>query len=113
MSKARRPSQIYSLDTRIEAWEDGGRMCHYCDRPTPRPGTKNGYGTHFDHIVPVSHGGKHDKSNLVVCCKRCNTEKGNRPYEAFIKWRLELVEKQARRLRQLIDRMDGGESCQP
>lgn len=97
-----RPSQIYSLDERIDFWEDGGRMCHYCDRPLPRPGTKSGRATHFDHIVPVAKGGSHDKSNLVVCCKRCNREKGKRDYALFLQERREAARKQVNRLSRLL-----------
>ena len=45
-------------------------ICHYC-------------GGHFrpeelsmDHIVPVARGGRSTRGNLVVCCKKCNREKG-------------------------------------
>lgn len=31
---------------------------------------------HFDHIVPISRGGKHVRENLCVACKRCNLSKG-------------------------------------
>jgi len=44
-------------------------ICHYCGRPTlPKDLT-------MDHIVPVSRGGKTTKSNVVPCCKACNTAK--------------------------------------
>ncbi len=26
-----------------------------------------------DHVVPVSQGGSHDPSNLVTCCRACNS----------------------------------------
>ena len=44
-------------------------ICHYCRQPTP-PGDLT-----MDHIVPVSRGGKSTKSNVVPCCKECNTNK--------------------------------------
>lgn len=31
---------------------------------------------HFDHIVPISRGGKHVRENLCVACVRCNLSKG-------------------------------------
>jgi 5-methylcytosine-specific restriction endonuclease McrA len=43
--------------------------CHYCGRRVlPRELT-------MDHIVPLSRGGKTLKSNVVPCCKDCNTKK--------------------------------------
>ena len=34
-----------------------------------------------DHIVPVTHGGANDPSNLVAACWRCNLSKGDAPPE--------------------------------
>lgn len=78
------PSQLYTVDERVQVWEDGARICHYCDKKLNKPGTKSGKSTHFDHVIPESKGGSHDLSNLVVCCKRCNTEKGNKDYITFL-----------------------------
>ena len=37
----------------------------------------------FDHVVPVSQGGRKDWENIVTCCVRCNRHKGGRtPAEA-------------------------------
>ena len=44
-------------------------ICFYCkERFVPRELT-------MDHIVPVARGGKTTKSNVVPCCKECNTKK--------------------------------------
>lgn len=32
----------------------------------------------FDHVVPVSQGGKTNWKNIVSCCKDCNQKKGNK-----------------------------------
>lgn len=43
--------------------------CHYCGRPTkPEDRTK-------DHAIPLSRGGEHAPSNLVMACLHCNTSK--------------------------------------
>jgi 5-methylcytosine-specific restriction protein A len=44
-------------------------ICHYCGRPTPPKELT------MDHIVPIARGGKSTKSNVVPCCKECNTAK--------------------------------------
>src|SRR5688572_1148366 len=31
----------------------------------------------FDHIQPSSREGTGDPSNLIICCRTCNMEKGN------------------------------------
>lgn len=100
--KRRTPSQIHSLDERISVWEDAGRMCHYCDKPIPRPGTKMGKNTHLDHKIAHAKGGSDDLSNLLVSCKVCNREKGKADYEAFLSRRLEQSKKQVLRLSKLL-----------
>lgn len=44
-------------------------ICHYCKNTfTPKELT-------MDHVIPISKGGKTEKSNVVPCCKECNTKK--------------------------------------
>ena len=102
--KAKTPSQLYSLDERIQVWEDSGRMCHYCDRTLPRPGTKTGRATHLDHKHAQSQGGSDDLGNLLVCCKVCNREKGKKDYREFLIYRKEQARKQVLRLSKLLAR---------
>ncbi|MDP8959247.1 MAG: HNH endonuclease [Actinomycetota bacterium] len=44
------------------------QRCQYC-----RASAEN-----LDHVVPRSRGGSHTWENVVACCRRCNTRKGNR-----------------------------------
>ncbi len=37
-----------------------------------------------DHIIPRSHGGSHNMSNLVCACAHCNAKRGNMPYHLFV-----------------------------
>jgi 5-methylcytosine-specific restriction endonuclease McrA len=47
----------------------GRGRCHYCHRGiSPRELT-------MDHIVPLSRGGTSSRSNVVPCCKGCNSRK--------------------------------------
>ena len=40
----------------------------------------------FDHVVPVTQGGRKDWENIVTCCVSCNRKKGGRtPAEAGMK----------------------------
>lgn len=44
--------------------------CYYCqERITFKTGT-------VDHLLPVSRGGRHSKTNMVACCAPCNRSKG-------------------------------------
>ena len=45
-------------------------LCYYCQKKF----TSNELT--MDHILPVSRGGKSNKTNCVTCCKSCNSEKG-------------------------------------
>jgi 5-methylcytosine-specific restriction endonuclease McrA len=51
--------------------------CQYCAQSHPTPELT------FDHVVPVSRGGRKDWENIVTCCVSCNRKKGGRtPEEA-------------------------------
>lgn len=43
-------------------------ICQYCGRSAES----------LDHVVPRSRGGAHTWDNVVACCRRCNTLKGDR-----------------------------------
>ena len=77
---------------------DNGFKCNYCGiqlRLKGRVLSKNtkSYVVYedlytFDHIKPLSKGGTHDKDNICVCCKSCNTLKGDLDlgiFQEFIK----------------------------
>lgn len=32
---------------------------------------------HFDHIIPLSAGGRNSAENIIYCCQTCNLNKGN------------------------------------
>ncbi|MCC6361860.1 MAG: HNH endonuclease [Phycisphaerales bacterium] len=49
--------------------------CYWC-------GEKVGNLFHADHVIPLSRGGAHDPSNIVIACPTCNLRKWNRlPHE--------------------------------
>jgi 5-methylcytosine-specific restriction endonuclease McrA len=47
----------------------GEGLCYYCRRRFPARELT------MDHIVPIVRGGKSVKSNVVPCCKSCNSKK--------------------------------------
>ncbi len=57
---------------------DGGR-CFYCLRQLT-PMVKC-----LDHVVPRAEHGRNSYRNLVSCCLECNTNKGERPAEDFLR----------------------------
>ena len=61
---------------RREIIKRDGEICQYCGKDT------NGSIT-IDHIHPISKKGNDDISNLIVCCKKCNSIKSNNVLEDF------------------------------
>ena len=69
-------------------WQEQEGKCAYCGQPmiryrdiegtlfqktAPRSG---GDYCNIEHIVPLSEGGLHELSNIVLACSKCNSEKG-------------------------------------
>ncbi|MCS7263539.1 MAG: HNH endonuclease [Armatimonadetes bacterium] len=74
MVYARRPPARVRLNRRSILIRDD-YTCQYCGYHGP--------GLTIDHVIPKDKGGKTDWDNLVACCTRCNSKKGNRtPEEA-------------------------------
>lgn len=48
--------------------EDFGGLCAYCERPA----------TTYDHVIPVSKGGRTTPDNIVPACRPCNASKGTK-----------------------------------
>ena len=43
------------------------KLCFYCN---------SGVSLEFDHYIPLSAGGENSIDNVVMCCKSCNSRKG-------------------------------------
>ncbi len=57
-----------------------GNRCQYCGKDLPTSQLS------FDHVTPRSRGGRTDWGNVVTCCLKCNSKKGDRtPHEAGMK----------------------------
>lgn len=71
----RRRAKIEEGSVTKEQWEGilarYGHRCAYCRRGDVELGQ--------DHVLPLTKGGTHDPTNVVPCCRPCNTRKGNRP----------------------------------
>lgn len=51
------------------------KVCYWCGKPCKKL-------FHVDHYVPLSKGGEHSESNLVIACQACNLRKSAQdPYE--------------------------------
>jgi 5-methylcytosine-specific restriction endonuclease McrA len=61
----------------LNAWKKAARkVCYWC-------GKKCAKGYCVDHYEPLSKGGKHEISNLVIACRPCNARKSAKDPEQF------------------------------
>jgi 5-methylcytosine-specific restriction endonuclease McrA len=61
----------------LNAWKKAARkVCYWC-------GKKCEKGYCVDHYEPLSKGGKHEASNLVIACRSCNSRKSAKDPEQF------------------------------
>lgn len=74
VNKARR--ELLRLLTVAVVLRDGS-LCNYCGVPTLLSSSSGPLQRTVDHVIPVSFGGKDELSNLVLCCRSCNSRKSN------------------------------------
>lgn len=71
----RMDNELFRKNRKIVYNRDGG-ACRYC-------GKKLGRSYSVDHVIPKIQGGTSEITNLVLCCRSCNSRKGGRtPEEA-------------------------------
>jgi hypothetical protein len=63
---------------RLAIYLRDGLACGYCGEAV-----EAGAKLTLDHLTPHSHGGSNDAPNLVTCCHRCNSARGNRDWREF------------------------------
>lgn len=56
-----------------------GMICCYCDQPLAVEAVT------MEHIVPDSHRGTFNTTNLTVSCSDCNNRRGNKPFFDYCK----------------------------
>lgn len=66
----------------IKKWRQGWRslrevLCHWCKQAFAPDAC------HADHVIPLSRGGAHGLSNLVIACAACNVKKHARMPEVW------------------------------
>lgn len=63
--------------SRTSVYARDGHICQYCG------GSFKKANLTLDHVIPKSFGGKTNWTNIVTCCKACNTKKANKtPHQA-------------------------------
>lgn len=67
-----------SQKKRLAIYLRDGLACAYCCASI-----EDGAKLTLDHLTPHSKGGTNEASNLVTCCHKCNSSRGNRPWRGF------------------------------
>lgn len=73
-------SQWIRDSTRLGIYIRDGFRCVYCGRSA----RELRMGLTLDHLVPVSLGGSNAPSNLVTCCRSCNSSRRALPLWQFV-----------------------------
>lgn len=63
---------------RLAIYLRDGLACAYCGI-----GIEDGAKLTLDHLAPYSQGGCNCETNLVTCCAKCNSSRGNRDLAEF------------------------------
>jgi 5-methylcytosine-specific restriction endonuclease McrA len=71
-----------TLEEGLKILERDDYRCRYCGLDG-RASFENALTLSVDFVVPRARKGKKDPSNLVACCRPCNTIKGKRIYRSF------------------------------
>ena len=64
--------------SRLAIYLRDGMACAYCGSTV-----EDGAQLSLDHLKPHSHGGSNKPTNLVTCCSKCNSSRGNRSVRSF------------------------------
>lgn len=68
-----------SQHKRLAIYLRDGLACCYCGA-----GVTEGAQLTLDHIQPYSKGGSNHERNLITCCNKCNSSRGNRELLDFV-----------------------------
>jgi 5-methylcytosine-specific restriction endonuclease McrA len=74
--------QLYSdEEITVAVRKRDGSRCRYCGITVKWSDRRSAQGGTYDHILPISKGGKNTVANVVVACRGCNSAKRDRSIE--------------------------------
>ena len=77
MSHSQHLRQVAKFKMKRELSEAQNHRCCYCHERFSDDPTSPYYAT-IEHVIPTSHGGDDDLSNIVLACYECNHSRSNR-----------------------------------
>ena len=83
MDKSNRTEKNHGMNwisqkKRLSIYLRDGLACAYCSAAV-----EEGVILSLDHLKPYSKGGGNEATNLVTCCMKCNSSRGNRSVRSF------------------------------
>lgn len=81
MKKKWNGSKWIRPEKRLAIYLRDGLACCYCGQAIEDSGTS----LTLDHLVPRSHGGSNEATNLVTACEKCNKSRQDRDWREFAK----------------------------
>jgi 5-methylcytosine-specific restriction endonuclease McrA len=79
----RRRSSSMRPEERISVIAKTRGRCGYCGDDTRNRKQRSGKRPTIDHMTPVARGGTDSHSNLLLCCRDCNSRKADRTVDEF------------------------------
>lgn len=72
--------------TLTKLYKEQAGICAYCGNQMLLGLDNSNHDKHIslDHIIPSSKGGLTTRFNLVACCRKCNSSKGNKPLIVYL-----------------------------
>lgn len=70
----RKNQRQIAYDVQWQVYRRASFRCEYCHNERPLS---------IDHKIPVELGGTDEPSNLAACCRPCNKDKANMPWEEW------------------------------
>ena len=71
--------------SRLIVYRNSGYKCEYCGDSIIVGGEVHPKRASIDHVIALSKGGDHTYSNVVSCCMECNSSKGAKDVNEWIK----------------------------
>ena len=76
----RKIDSLLTMEQIFFLWEKQQGRCPYCpsyyrSKSIQRIDLTDRSSYHIDHVIPLSKGGTHDITNLILCCPECNLKK--------------------------------------
>lgn len=75
---SRAEMQEHKINLKKQVYDRENGQCFWCDKPLTF------YESTLDHIIPRSRRGRMEYGNLLLSCKTCNCERGDKDASGYL-----------------------------